>query len=135
MTKHDSENKEKRLNKKKCPNIVQSPVLVKNLGYQALPSLSQFDSWWGLRWNMHVWMARNIHRNFISLIHLLPISFFLTFVPHLLYFFEVIALLLPFCLFIYNSHDSWVVPTPTFSVLIFFFLGGSKLPLYNETEF
>lgn len=50
-----------------------SSGLVEILAALTSPSLSQFDSWWDLRWNVCVWIASNIHNNLISLLHPSPI--------------------------------------------------------------
>lgn len=50
-----------------------SSGLVEILAALTSPSLSQFDSWWDLRWNVRVWIASNIHNNLISLLHPSPL--------------------------------------------------------------
>lgn len=75
------------------------------------PSLSQFDSWWDLRWNVHVWIASNIHNNLISslhLVHLFPPSCFHSLLCLLSFYLQSLS-----CLFLsvfrYTSHTIYRV--------------------------
>lgn len=48
--------------------------LVEILAALTSPSLSQFDSWWALRWNGFIWIGSNIHASWISVRRPHPIT-------------------------------------------------------------
>lgn len=114
---------------------VPSSGLVEILAALTSPSLSQFDSWWDLRWNVRVWIASNIHNNLVSLLHPSPLS-----TPLLpLYFSTVFApSILSFCFskhLSYAAHTiqcSGAVPVLAFWAVVFH-PGGSVLSLCHKS--
>lgn len=103
-----------------CASILAVNLIVFWLGLSGAPSsglveilaaltslsLSQFDSWWDLRWNVLIWIASNIHTNWISLCHPLspipPALCYFTLLP--LYLSAVTVLQLFFCVSPYSYH-------------------------------
>lgn len=88
---------------------VPSSGLVEILAALTSPSLSQFDSWWDLRWNVRVWIASNIHNNLISLLHLSPffpslLLFYSTLLPHL----YLSAVILPSVFCVLSVHAPFI---------------------------
>ena len=125
---------------------VPSSGLVEILARPTSPLLSQFDSWWDLRWNVRVGIAGNIHNNLISLFHaspLFPTSFSLPFHSSTssLFIHSHCSLSFPsFCLTKHLSHTSHTIHRvqgrwqPPASWAVVFHVDGSVLSLRHKSS-